>query len=304
MNVIARPAEAPLVPAEVDACRAARTQNSPHEAAAILSGSHSETGPTAPVPVGRETGIVATTVRFIGSGDAFGSGGRLQTCILVEDDTWRCLLDCGTTSLVGIKAAGIDPTTIDAILITHLHGDHFGGLPFWLLDAQLNHRRSTPLELAGHADLEPRLRATMELLFPGSQRALDVVDVDFTTLIPGLTIDIGPATVEAFEVDHFCGSPPLALRLTTPSGATVAYSGDTAWTDNLLPAADHADLFIAEAYFFDKPIKWHLDYATLLRHYPRITARQTVITHLSTDMLERLDDLQLTAAHDGLTIEI
>ncbi len=216
-----------------------------------------------------------TLVRFIGSGDAFGSGGRLQTCILVEDDGWRCLIDCGTTSLIGLKAAGINPATIDAIVISHLHGDHFAGLPFLLLDAQLNNRRSTPLLLVGHDDLELRLRATMDVLFPGSQRALEVVDTDFLRLDPANpALRIGPGKVEAFDVDHFCGSPPFAVRITTPNGHVVAYSGDTEWTDTLIRAADGADLFIAEAYFFDKAIKWHLSYRTLVANLDRLHAKR------------------------------
>lgn len=244
------------------------------------------------------------SVRFIGSGDAFGSGGRLQTCILVEDGNWRCLVDCGATSLVGLKAARVDPASIDAVVISHLHGDHFGGLPFLLLDAQLNSRRSSPLLLAGHPDLEARLRATMEVLFPGSQRALDIVDTHFIDLTPRKPVAVGPASVEAFEVEHACGAPPFALRVSTPTGAVVSYSGDTEWTDALLDAADGADLFIAEAYFHDKAIRWHLDYATLAANADRITARRTIVTHMGADMLARRDDIDLPAAEDGLVIEL
>jgi len=244
------------------------------------------------------------SVRFVGSGDAFGSGGRLQTCILVEDEGWRCLLDCGTTSLIGLKAAQINPTSIDAIVISHLHGDHFGGLPFWLLDAQLNNRRSSPLVIAGHPDLEMRLRATMELLFPGSQRALEVVPVDFVEIRTEATTLIGLAAVQPFAVEHFCGSPPYAVRLTTPTGKIVTYSGDTEWTDSLLDAARGADIFIAEAYFFEKKIKWHLDYATLAAKLPSIMARRTIVTHMSADSLSRLGEVDLVAAHDGLVLEL
>jgi len=246
-----------------------------------------------------------TSVQFVGSGDAFGSGGRLQTCILVEDGDWRCLIDCGATSLVGLKAAEIDPASLDAIVISHLHGDHYAGLPFLLLDAQLNNRRSSPLVLAGHSELEQRLRLTMDVLFPGSQRALDVVDVDFVQLATGKSVAISQsAQVEAFDVEHFCGTPPFAVRLTTPSGTVVAYSGDTEWTDNLLAVADQADLFIAEAYFFEKSIKWHLDYSTLAANLPRITAKRTIVTHMSTDMLSRLDQLDVAAASDGLLLQL
>ena len=102
---------------------------------------------------------------FLGSGDAFGSGGRLQTCMLVESDGHRWLLDCGATSLVALRRAGIDPATIDAILISHLHGDHFGGVPFVLLDGQFR-RGVRPLVVAGPAGVEARVAAAMEALFP------------------------------------------------------------------------------------------------------------------------------------------
>jgi ribonuclease BN (tRNA processing enzyme) len=243
-------------------------------------------------------------VTFLGSGDAFGSGGRLQTCVLVEDGDWRCLLDCGATSLVALKAAGIDPASISAIVVSHLHGDHFGGLPFFLLDAQLNSKRTEPLWLLGHADLEPRLRAAMDVLFPGSQRALEVVDVRFVALTPERVANVGEASVEVFDVNHFCGSPPFAVRLTTPSGKVVAYSGDTEWTDALIDAARDADLFIAETYFYEKPIKWHLSYAALAENLARVDARRVVGTHMSTDMLDRIADVAIPTAADGMTIEL
>jgi ribonuclease BN (tRNA processing enzyme) len=225
--------------------------------------------------------------------------------VLVEDGDWRCLLDCGASSLVGLKGAGVDPASISAIVVSHLHGDHFAGLPFFLLDAQLNSKRSSSLLLLGHADLESRLRATMDVLFPGSQRALEVVDVDFVELVPGRIIPVGTsASVEVFDVEHFCGSPPFAVRLTTPSGKVVAYSGDTEWTDALLDVADDADVFIVETYFFEKSVKWHLDYAALAANLSKITARQVVGTHLSADMLARLDDVEIRTAHDGMTIDL
>lgn len=245
-----------------------------------------------------------TSVHFVGSGDAFGSGGRLQTCILVRDGDWGCLIDCGASSLIGLKRAGIDPASIHAIVISHLHGDHFGGLPFLLLDAQFTSRRSTPLLVAGHADLEPRLRATMDVLFPGSQRALEIVDVEFVVVSPSVASDVGPARLEVFDVEHSCGSPPFAIRLTTPTGVIVSYSGDTAWTDTLVQAADGADVFIAEAYFYDKKVPWHLDYATLAKKAPRLGARRLIATHMSADMLGRLDALNIDAAYDGLTIDL
>ena len=73
---------------------------------------------------------------IVGSGDAFGSGGRFNTCFWLETAKGTLLVDCGASSLVALKARGLDHARIDGIILSHLHGDHFGGLPFLLLDAQ------------------------------------------------------------------------------------------------------------------------------------------------------------------------
>jgi ribonuclease BN (tRNA processing enzyme) len=245
-----------------------------------------------------------TTVQFIGSGDSFGSGGRLQTCILVDDDGWRCLIDCGASSLIGLRLADIDPASIDAVVVSHLHGDHFGGLPFVMLDAQFNSRRSTPLLIVGHADLEPRLRLAMEVLFPGSQRAFDVVDVEFLTIDSTNPVSLGSASVQVFDVEHSCGSPPFAIRLTTPSKSVVSYSGDTEWTDTLVAAAEGADLFVVEASFFEKVVPGHLNYPTLAGNLPRLNATRIIATHLGADVLAHADSLDIETAYDGLTVVI
>ena len=106
-------------------------------------------------------------VQFLGSGDAFGGGGRFQTCILVQAGQTAFLMDCGASSLVAMKRFGVDPAGINLILVTHLHGDHFGGIPFFVLDAQFS-RRSRPLVIAGPPGIEARTRQAMEVLFPGS----------------------------------------------------------------------------------------------------------------------------------------
>src|SRR5207245_8976218 len=87
-------------------------------------------------------------VQFLGSGDAFGSGCRLQTCILVKGAGEPLLLDCGATSLVAMKRSGVEPNEIGLVLLSHLHGDHFGGLPFLVLDGQFS-RRTKPLVIYG-----------------------------------------------------------------------------------------------------------------------------------------------------------
>src|SRR4029453_6907995 len=81
------------------------------------------------------------TVRFVGSGDSFGSGGRFQTCILVDGPRCRFSIDFGPPAPIPPAQQGIAHNSIDAILLTHLHGAHCGGVPFLLMDAMLSAKR-------------------------------------------------------------------------------------------------------------------------------------------------------------------
>ncbi len=242
-------------------------------------------------------------VRFLGSGDAFGSGGRFNTCIEVRDSRGAFLVDCGASSMVALRQFGVDPNAIRAVLISHLHGDHFGGLPFFILDAQLVSRRTEPLVVAGPPGLRERLPAAMEILFPGSSKVERRFALDVRELAPGQRQEVAGVAVTPFLVEHACGAPPFALRLET-DGKVLCYSGDTEWAEGLRQAAAGADLFIAEAYFYEKRVKYHLDFATLARHLPSLGTKRVVLTHMSPDMLARVHETGCEAAADGLIVSL
>ncbi len=240
---------------------------------------------------------------FVGCADAFGSGGRFNTCFFVEAAAAAFLIDCGASSMVAIRRQGIDPNRIGTIVISHLHGDHFGGLPFFILDAQLMSRRTTPLCIVGPPGLRARLQTAMECFFPGSWDAPRKFALDLRELEPRVAHDLDGLTVTPYVVKHACGAPPFALRIAA-DGRTLCYSGDTEWVDSLAEAARDVDLFIAEAYFADKPIRWHLDLATLLRNFPATGAKRLALTHLSPDMLARIGTLPHLVAEDGVCVEV
>src|SRR5437763_8524523 len=108
-------------------------------------------------------------LRFVGCGDALGSGGRSNTCFHVTGQGANFLIDCGASSLPALKRLDIAPDDIELILITHFHGDHFAGLPFLLLDAQFS-RRTRPLIVAGPEGIAARLSQVMEALFENSSK--------------------------------------------------------------------------------------------------------------------------------------
>jgi ribonuclease BN (tRNA processing enzyme) len=246
--------------------------------------------------------MASVRVRFLGSGDAFGSGGRFQTCILIESGGVHGLVDCGASSLIALKRAGVDPNDIDTILVSHLHGDHFGGIPFLILDGQFS-RRSRRLLVAGPPGLGERVTQAMEVFFPGSSRARRKFETDLLEFADGAPTTVGSFRVTPFEVIHACGAPPYALRIEL-DGRTIVYSGDTEWTDRLIPAAAGADLFIVEAYFYDKPVRFHLDYATLAHRRAQLGCKRLIVTHMGPDMLARTAELPVEAAHDGLEVSL
>jgi ribonuclease BN (tRNA processing enzyme) len=242
-------------------------------------------------------------LQFLGCGDAFGSGGRFNTCFHVTTAETAFLIDCGASSMIAIRKFGVDPNAIASIFITHLHGDHFGGLPFFILDAQLVSRRTAPLAVAGPPGLAERLRVSMEAFFPGSSTIERKFALGLVELAPGTPRRINGVTVTPYEVRHACGAPPFALRLES-GGKVVTYTGDTEWTDALVPAAREADLFIAEAYFHERKIKHHLDWQSLAPHLPAIRPKRLILTHFSPDMLARIGDLPVETAEDGKIVEL
>lgn len=244
-----------------------------------------------------------STITFAGSGDTLGSGGRLQTCIHVDTDSTRFLLDCGASSLSALKRHEITLNSIDVILLTHLHGDHFGGIPFFVLDAQLISKRTDPLLIAGPPGTEERIRAAMDVLFPGLSDVDQAFELSFIEFEDQEETEIGSLRVTPYRVVHPSGAPPYALQVAF-NGNSIAYSGDTEWTDALIDAAHGTDIFICEAYFFDKEVPYHISYDTLRSHDEELECDRTIITHMSEEMLGRLPDIDLEHADDGMQITI
>jgi len=245
-------------------------------------------------------------LQFIGSGDAFGSGGRFNTCLHLSGAQTGLLIDCGASALVAmkrldLKRLGLDRAAIDTILITHFHADHFGGLPFFILDQQLNLKRTKPLLVAGPPGLAGWYERAMSIAFPGERQLLFPLTLR--------ELDIGRANafpdmqVTPYHVSHDDRvGPCLAYRIEI-GGKVFCYSGDTEWTDVLIEAAKGADLFVCECYTLDKPRRSHMSLATLRPHLAAIGARRIILTHMGEDMLNNLGHVDLESAEDGKIVD-
>jgi ribonuclease BN (tRNA processing enzyme) len=245
-------------------------------------------------------------VTIVGSGDAFGSGGRFNTCFHVETAKGTLLVDCGASSLIALKARGLDHGRVDGIILSHLHGDHFGGLPFLLLDAQFLSRRERPLTIAGPPGTRARLDALLEVFFPGATAnkwrfAWSVVEIE-----PGRPAEVLGHAVMTTEVVHPSGAPSTAVRLSDGQNL-FAYSGDTEWTEALVKVADGANLLIIECYAYAARISGHLTWEILKARLPDLRARRIMLTHMNPTMLAHLEEIRAAGveiAEDGKIIDL
>ncbi len=242
-------------------------------------------------------------VQFLGTGDAFGSGGRLHSAALVRSAGGSLLVDCGPSALAALRRTASDPNDIDAIALTHLHGDHFGGVPFLLMDAHFASNRSRPLHIAGPAGVESAVSRAQEILFPGSGGLTPRFQVTYREWSDGESAVAGPAAVTPFPVRHSAAMPCYGLRLEL-GGRVLAFSGDTEWTDTLVELAAGADLFVCECVGYENAPPHHLDYRTLDAHRPALTCRRMLLTHMGEEMLARASAFGLDAAYDGLAVQV
>lgn len=201
-----------------------------------------------------------------------------------------------------MKKLAIDRNAIDLVLLTHFHLDHFGGLPFFILDAQLVSRRTRPLTIAGPPGLRDWHDRLLAASFPG-ERTLPF-ELTFHEVEIGARNQVRALAITPFHVRHDDKAGPcLAYRIEL-EGKVICYSGDTEWTDVLLDAARGADLFICECYTFAKAVRAHLSLSTLREKLPAIGAKRIILTHMGEDMLSRASEIEFESATDGKIVSL
>jgi len=241
-------------------------------------------------------------VRFVGTGDAFCSGGRRNSAILLREGSHTLLVDCGPTTLNGLQQLGIDPRDIDAIAISHFHGDHASGAPFLLLDYLFEHARSRPLEIIGPPGIE-------EFTQQASARFHFDVDVKrgyeltYRELDCGSKLETSGFSLLPVPALHHPETRPHMLRIDSPS-RSVFFSGDTGWHEALPHHVGDVDLFISECTLLEEGFEYHLSHERLLRERRRFDCRRMILTHLGRHVLDNMNDIQFDTAHDGLRLKV
>lgn len=239
-------------------------------------------------------------VVFVGTGDAFGSGGRRNSAIVVRDRGRSILLDCGPTTLGGLKSLAIDPLEIDAIALSHFHGDHIAGVPFVLLDYLYAHPRTAPLEILGPPGVEQRVSLLTQACDYHLEHSRGYA-LRFAEFSHDKPIDVAGFRLTPLPALHQEHTRPHMLRVDTANRSLV-FSGDTGWHEALPAKVADADLFISECVFFEEEFEFHLSHRRLDAERKRFDCGAIRLTHLGQQVLDNEDLVRFDCAHDGLRV--
>ena len=242
-------------------------------------------------------------VVFVGTSDAFGSGGRRQSAYLVRAPQGAALLDCGQTTGTGLAALGISRDEIDAILVSHFHADHFGGIPLFLLGAQYQDDRTHPIRVVGPPGVEARVRTAARALGHSIEDHEWSFPIHFQELPAGAEADVGPVHTRAFETHHSPDACPHGL-IVRAGQQRIAYSGDTGWFDGLPDEVAGADLFLCECTQVSKSYEFHLSLEEMAEHRRTFDVGRLILTHLGEEMRSLRDTGGFEIADDGGVIKL
>jgi ribonuclease BN (tRNA processing enzyme) len=242
-------------------------------------------------------------VVFVGTSDAFGAGGRRQSALLVRAPNGGLLLDCGMTTASGLAALGIPRDEIDAILVSHFHADHFGGIPALLLASLYEDARRKPLVIAGPHGIERRVHQLAAAMGYAIEERDWSFRTEFVELPPGRETEIGPVIARSFETLHQPHTHPQGVVLRA-GALRVGYSGDTGWFDSLPREVAGVNLFVCECTYHDTNFEFHLNHPRLVAHKPEFDCDRMILTHLGSEMSARRGQCAFETADDGLRIRL
>ena len=166
--------------------------------------------------------------------------------------------------------------------------------------------RTGPLTIAGPPGTRERLNAACEVFFPRSSKNAWKFPLNVVEISPGVPDEVLGFAIRTAEVIHQSGAPSTAVRLMR-DGKVLSYSGDTEWTDALIPIADGADLFIIECYDYARKLPGHMNFSKLREKRVELRVKRIMLTHMNSTMLAKADEARadgLLVAEDGLVLEV
>jgi len=213
---------------------------------------------------------------IVGCAGTFPGPQSACSSYLLEHDGFRLLIDAGNGS-TGVLQRSIGLLDLDAVIISHLHGDHFLDLITYTY-ARRYHPEGSPgcLPVYGPSDIEKHVASAFG-------RPVDDLLAEVYEFHPQSSpghLGIGPFEVELDRVNHPIET--YGMRITA-GGKTLAYSADSGVSDELVKLAREADLFLCEASYLDgddNPPNVHLTGKEAAEHAMRADVNRLLLTHL------------------------
>lgn len=244
------------------------------------------------------------TLTILGTGDAFASGGRAQAGYLLEAGGKRILLEAGPGILTEMKRHGIEADSLDVIIISHLHGDHFSGLPFLFLEYMWERPRKHPVIIAGPPNLEKRTWILMRAMFSRFNLKKLQNKVKWVVLQPGKSLKLAGLKISTIRSPHTKPDVSLSLKI-VHDGKTFVFSGDTGWNDELVEFSAGANLLLCECTYFESHhLRFHMNYPELRRNLDRFNVKRMVLTHLGRETINHTREIEIEMGFDGMKLEL
>ena len=219
---------------------------------------------------------------IVGKSPAWQDAGGASSGYLVEEDGARLLLDCGS-GVFGRLRDRIDFLSVDDVLISHMHGDHFLDLISFSYGLLYSPRQLAAERVRPMLHLPPGGTAVLRTLI-GTFAEADLVERAFAVreYDPAAELSIGGLRVRFAEVPHFVTT--YAVDLTGHDGARLTFSADCGPNEALVALARDTDLLLVEATLADAPAgasSGHMSAAEAGSHAARAGAARMLLTHFS-----------------------
>jgi ribonuclease BN (tRNA processing enzyme) len=221
------------------------------------------------------------TITTLGSSDAFNSGGRGNSCFFVRDEVGAYAVDFGPTAPLIARREGIDLGELDAIFLTHLHGDHVNGLPSLLIDLTFLAPRERPLTIAGPTGTREHIARLCALSYPGVLPERLPFELHFVEWARRSSQEIVGRKLTSYPAQHDPHVMPCCLRLEalTPNARALAFSGDTGWCASLIEVSEGADVLVCECSYASYVFDGHLSLEELKTHRASLKVARLILTH-------------------------
>jgi ribonuclease BN (tRNA processing enzyme) len=250
------------------------------------------------------SGAKPVSVTVLGSGDAFATAGRSQSGYLVRTGSLCVLMDAGPDLLGSLKRKHLAPADIDIIVISHLHGDHYGGIPFLMLEYMYESPPERKIHIVGPRNLESRCWRMMKLAYPHFDVNVIRPWLHFIEMAPHEEVRLGKLGISAIRSPHTAPDVSLSLKLRV-SGKNIVYSGDSGWNEELVEFAEGADLFLCECTYYESShLDFHMNYPQLAANRDRFKVGRMVLTHLGREVLDHPREVKMELAYDGMKLDL